>query len=588
MSTNSRLLQLPPEIILVVVCQLPVPDALRCKQACKYLYNLLENSVTVQYLTELYAAYQRPLDTITVTSTADRLEPLRELSSNWANLQFNRFARLEYPFESCAAYELTGGKLIFGSSGTRMIGDLNGTTALIVYDLSYGDAPESEWSLKPQRVTLPYPIADFAMDVSQNLLILAVRTPAPTMSLHIVALDSGVQHPDASKPTLTMPIYAWVTMHISGPILACLYIDPMIGTDIVVIWNWQTGENVGQVAARRMKSIVLLSPFAMVVANLDQESLDIYEINVSDKEVILLRRLLLPRVSTDDDLGPFMYEEALLRAYPSPRYPASSQNPYGKDVHPTDYPFTTEESDGIVACVFHTSGPSHYSLFAHRSALLHPYGDPDSNHRSVAPLIPWSEWGPDNVRWLDIECSMYWICYVHGHRVAVLEKRQDTSSGNVSKDEDPLLYRQIQLRQEIGQRMIEDNSVGAILSELSEEEQSLFAMDLDSRFFSLRVLDFNPRAIRRLKTDANISSISPTTPIRERAGRGQLLVTEPSKMNDIVETRLPYLETTVRLHDLEFIDPWRRVHGVMINGECLILLLSAHESESSGVYVCHL
>jgi hypothetical protein len=63
------------------------------------------------------------------------------------------------------------------------------------------------------------------------------------INVHIRTFDTNIPHPDAKMALLYMPNQKWVTVHISGPILACLFADS--GLDVLVVWDWRTGEIIG-------------------------------------------------------------------------------------------------------------------------------------------------------------------------------------------------------------------------------------------------------------------------------------------------------------------------------------------------------
>lgn len=189
------LLELPSELLLEIFKQLPVPDILRCHsvrylqiyfihpliitlpQICQRIHRLLSTSAEVQYTIELYSSQQRENDfpSTRLMSISDRLELLKTVNANWSKLRFTRRSTLPYPFPSSYVYELSGGRLVLGS-GTDTDGR-NGTTSLNFYELpSREDSGNHGATIPHTRLIMDFPIADFAMDVTQNLLILLERT----------------------------------------------------------------------------------------------------------------------------------------------------------------------------------------------------------------------------------------------------------------------------------------------------------------------------------------------------------------------------------------------------------------------------
>ena len=100
-------------------------------------------------------------------SAADSLELLGKYQRPWSNVSFHQSTAVNYPHTSSFVYELSGGRLVFGEASQN---PRNATGALHVYDLTTNSDPP------PQEVVrLARDAADFAMDVSQNLLVLIER-----------------------------------------------------------------------------------------------------------------------------------------------------------------------------------------------------------------------------------------------------------------------------------------------------------------------------------------------------------------------------------------------------------------------------
>jgi hypothetical protein len=332
-----------------------------------------------------------------------------------------------------------------------------------------------------------------------------------------------------------------------------------------------------------LKYFVLLTPASLVVANLEPEALDVYEIDVTNKSLNLLQRLLLPKITGDEAV----YQHALLRSHPSPLSLRTTQTPPGPVSVHTQLPFTTDETDGIIVCTF-WSGMSTFNLVTHRSSLLHPY-DMDAPLQTTAHgqsfrLIPWSDWGPSNCRSLRLLNPLNWICYVHGHRFATLELRIIKAEERSRPVDDhkqkngPLVKKALSaIRRRINRtlkRKEKTKTSDEALDLVPPEEEDSEGEDLTpgtTGFYALKVFDFNPRNIRTAKANG-IPTIQPDALSKERVNSGQLLVEEPSLLQDVIPTALPYLETTVRLKDIGLDRKKKRVEGVMMNGECVIFV----------------
>jgi hypothetical protein len=130
----------------------------------------------MQYSIGLYYHSQRPNDFSSSfqSSIKENLSLLSTVNDNWANLNFVSRLTLPYPFPSSYVYELSGGRLVLGSGDDS--DGRNGTTGLNFFDLPPRGQMEDSKDTLQRRLTMDFPIADFAMDVTQNLLILLERT----------------------------------------------------------------------------------------------------------------------------------------------------------------------------------------------------------------------------------------------------------------------------------------------------------------------------------------------------------------------------------------------------------------------------
>jgi hypothetical protein len=252
----GALLDLPTEILILVLHYLPVPDVLRLRsvsniprrclgiisniphQTCRLLDSVIRMWTALQYKIELYCDWRRdmagaplflnttlegpssaaphppeahatsqvsipPCPFTSLVSYSTRLKTLRALEHNWRHLSFPAPShKVHVPFRTTYVYELSGGYFILGSDlttqsplGVHETGDgwasmdtMNRTMQLNFLRLPHllrdanskgseskdrvEDGPnELAWAHLP----LPFPIADFGIDASQDLLVLMQR-----------------------------------------------------------------------------------------------------------------------------------------------------------------------------------------------------------------------------------------------------------------------------------------------------------------------------------------------------------------------------------------------------------------------------
>jgi hypothetical protein len=109
---------------------------------------------------------------------------------------------------------------------------------------------------------------------------------------------------------------------------------------------------------------------------------------------------------------------------------------------------------------------------------------------------------------------------------------------------------------------------------MSSADQALFTSDgEDTAYRYLRVFDFNPRAVRRALIEGKLPVGKPNTSGKKRALQGQMIVKDPSILQETIETNLPYLETTVRLRDIGFAGKRRQIEGVMMDAESIMIMM---------------
>lgn len=392
----------------------------------------------------------------------------------------------------------------------------------------------------------------------------------------------------------------WVTIHVCGPILACNFISPRDAQafDFLVVWNWRTGkvlgvggsylvsnfsfngDNLQQIAGSKLLSFVLLSESVIAIANLDQETIDTYSIDTDPSSLVLLQRFVLPRLTGDEDERPWSYDEALLRAYPNPS-PSNIKSAPSK-VPPTKLTFATDDDDGIIACTFEShSRPKGFTFVVHRSALLRVY-DEDTpplvtfrkGVRGLEKFVPWSEWGSQYTRWLDVECSLRWICYVHGHRLAVLEKKRKKFDGNGTyyyDEDDPEAKAKYERFRDFIQAAKQTSSPVMHLTE--DQRLQVFDISPDENYAYLRVFNFNPTEVKRAIAEGSATIGQAGTDPEERCDKGQVLVLGEGYCMGRIETSLPYLETTVRLREIGYAGRRGHIEGVMMNGESIIMMM---------------
>ena len=266
MTSQLNLLDLPVEILSEILSQLDHLHILRCSavrfshiynrrdgdppphstlffnKVSKQLHALVTTSLALQYRIELASdGLVNGQPGGSASTTAARMELLLERRAAWRALRPNRRTSVALAGH-CHAYELVGGlfaKALEESGAARRLvaswlpGNGRGERRFVVDDLGVR-------------------IKDFALDPSQDLIVLLEHRPAapgsPSMAgadicVHLRRLGAVVApHPAAKNPMLCRRAV--------GPVHGCMIqiVEDIVGMyfwvpfHAVLIWNWMTGE----------------------------------------------------------------------------------------------------------------------------------------------------------------------------------------------------------------------------------------------------------------------------------------------------------------------------------------------------------
>ncbi|TFK45308.1 hypothetical protein OE88DRAFT_1740408 [Heliocybe sulcata] len=147
---------IPSELVVIILQELDLPTLIRCKSVCSGLKRLIDDSVILQYKIELAVAGMEdgPPSSIDVS---ERLRRLRSYTKAWRGMAF---APDEEEIAFDGYWELCGGVLATSDGdSTLMFTKLPGPARGITL---------REWEIED----VGFPIRDFKMDPSQDLLVM--------------------------------------------------------------------------------------------------------------------------------------------------------------------------------------------------------------------------------------------------------------------------------------------------------------------------------------------------------------------------------------------------------------------------------
>ena len=161
------LIDLPEEILIHILQFLPSTDLLECRLVSLYFRKLVDGYAQLQYIIQL--KYDGLVDTGGVASTvsfAERLQHLHDRRRAWERMQWRRQFKVPMP-QDCQTYELVGG--LYVQSRTHQ--DLT----IVRLPMAEDEAPP-----EPKVIMLDFFSRDFAMDPSQECVVLSARKGSPS------------------------------------------------------------------------------------------------------------------------------------------------------------------------------------------------------------------------------------------------------------------------------------------------------------------------------------------------------------------------------------------------------------------------
>ncbi|KAF8524159.1 hypothetical protein JB92DRAFT_2881353 [Gautieria morchelliformis] len=488
---------LPNDVLIRVFKELDACDIRRCSLTCRVFHEAIRDSVLLQYRLELAVAGLEDGGTECRLSIAERLAQLRTIEQGWAKLCFRQKTTVDLP--QCHTWRLRGGVLAHDYAP-----EMPSVLSFVQLPSAIRGTPVHIWQIDMEVI-----MQQFAIDPPQDLVVLVAWPETPdgqwhTFLIHLRAMSTGERHPCATEPVLScVPTlldtdYSFNTQ-IMGDFLAILYRTPGdYLRDQLYVWDWKTGQLLAFLGASPrtadITSFSFLSLRHFITVRCTSEPDGCYQPELLMYDFIAAR----PEGSM---------EPRLVRIY---QLPCLSQNiatslfilGSGPPSEPPTFFYPTSCSRLLTVSMHFTYllQEQHYVLFVHVPSLLE-----EVNARSNADqlTVPWENWGPLRTRMMPI-CDYRAGYHVYGTRYVQQE---------VGLDGDPW-----------------GSASGC----------------------RLRVLDFNPLALRRALSSQD-TSLSPSEDQPELLSITIVQDTQPtiideheSAFTQRVSTALPYLDVIGR------------------------------------------
>ncbi|TFK51304.1 hypothetical protein OE88DRAFT_1659202 [Heliocybe sulcata] len=262
--TSFKLLDLPPELVILILRSLDWISILQCAATCKFLYSLTQTA-EIRYLLELAYDGLLPHPSASETDAHACLAALRSRRAAWKYLQWKGVSTVVVP-GPCQAYELVGG--VFAKSMHAGPGVVPGSQHFLFSWLPTSQGPVNAPSgggvsnegsqfdfargsnnrSTIVRNDIGIPTRDFAIDPTQDLIVLIEHDDGPTLTsphaivqIHLRTLSTNVYHPNT-----TCPIFRHVTPFRIGNAFIQI-VDDVVGLFFwadgpgLLIWSWKDG-----------------------------------------------------------------------------------------------------------------------------------------------------------------------------------------------------------------------------------------------------------------------------------------------------------------------------------------------------------
>ncbi|CDO70843.1 hypothetical protein BN946_scf184801.g36 [Trametes cinnabarina] len=476
------LLQLSPELLVHILSYLDYQDLHVCRRVNSAMNRLIQSSIFLQYFMQLqiYGYEDNPSCPLVI---ADKLRLLQRQEAAWSRLDFEKETTVRIPFNPSSIYDLTDGVLLLGES---LSGIQSGADTVRWTPLSrlVSGQPESSYNIW-EKIDVGAHIIDVGLSVEEHDLIV-VATDHETedhhtkFELRLIQLSTGLNHPLASKPAITLAVLpvppqavagqSSVCIEIIGDLLCFLFHYPggsTIPPAMFEVYNWKTGQclQFRGMDCPSYSTFTFLSPDVIALPNCTDNTIELCRIESTSlergapiKELEPSCILQLPRLGRGHSIAQVTCRSEPKMTKTTRNAPAfKSTEPF--HLRPEDavviFNVMTHDSQGFHECltlIVHTAAllrildeqtdaaipsiipeaplpvpqdPSTTQVDAKKKAILSPSEPipPTPESAPGAPRLAWTQWGPKVCRWLEASFgASRWITTTCGQRYVTVEE----------------------------------------------------------------------------------------------------------------------------------------------------------------------
>ncbi|KAF7376951.1 hypothetical protein MSAN_00112900 [Mycena sanguinolenta] len=432
---KSQLLELPPELILACLENLPFRDLDACLESgSRLIRDLIRDSVVIRYRRQqLRAGVEENPQLASNLVISDRVVQLQCRETDWQNFSPRSTHGVNLDFETSGLYDLGSDVYFVGGSPdpkTRMC------TAIKAIHTS----PGAEW----HTIDCGKSIVDFGTALEEHDLIAMVTYTLYGQNLRTASVDvvffkfsTGTAHPLATRHTLHIHDIEvncgrpTISIEFSGETLALSIVYwgfERRDMDALHLYNWQTGIPKMDPFPICNTGLAFLTPDLLILTNSMDSALDVLRVPSTDnpEPPNFIHSFHLPLLAPSTSIHTFQ-----CRGAPNPRASFS---------RPGTAPFLARPASALIQCTLQIITPIGVSscIFvldrARFTAVVNSCrktprsrgsaeddGSDEEEDDDHHIDIEWDEWGPRCTRWLDADdLSTQYITTSAGQRMVAI------------------------------------------------------------------------------------------------------------------------------------------------------------------------
>ncbi|KAF9043918.1 hypothetical protein BJ165DRAFT_1478651 [Panaeolus papilionaceus] len=429
----APLFMLPSELLASILHDLDYISLLNCTETCTVLRDLVTTTTSLQCVIQMATLGLESSNSALIPM--DMMEKLNERRRIWDALDWSSYSTINV-IGSCQAYELVGG--VFAQSDG--------------FNITFHWLPSRTSSGHLIKCKTLVPLRDFAMDPSQDLLVIleqndiySASDETNTVLIHLRALTTHLPHEEAVSARFAFP-FPPDSPNGNGVVGAALYImHDFLSINLrigswqeskcrIVVFNWKTSVVVYDSDESKLthgfEDFELLGDSTFIMASHDGSgSLLLYSLDHERPGPLLCCALNLPSLSE----GSSLQSSVIFHDPCVAKHMSSDGNPFAPALDDAlvilslSYHLYHEE------CTSCGGSRYEYTLIIPTRVLLryakkHRIVNVPELSDRVVKAYAWDEWGPHSTRLLHPCIPKGWLRFSSGQQIIISTCSDDAAS----------------------------------------------------------------------------------------------------------------------------------------------------------------